>query len=278
MNDDISQVLNSDANVNINSNSNKTVVHDKTTVQVIKQNVQLRKVAILTGASKGIGLALAKRLITLNYKVYGISRSFNDKTYDFKNNVNSENFIPIGCDIQDTEELVRNIKLIIDAEPEINLLVNNAGVGFFGSHEQLKIKDIQAMIRTNLEAPLILCNLLLRHLKESKGMILSISSVTAKKVSTHGCAYAASKAGLTHFFTSLFEEVRKSGVKVTTIHPDITRSNFYDALNFTCSDEKDTAILDEQIADAVEYVLSNSYNIVVNDITLRPQKNRIKRK
>lgn len=230
------------------------------------------KVAILTGASKGIGLILTKRLISLNYKVYGIARSFQNTSFSH------ENFIPIECDVLSTNELIKIIEFIKAKEPEINLLVNNAGVGYFGPHEQLKVKDIQTMIRTNLEAPLILCQLLLRELKKSKGMILSISSVTAKKVSTHGCAYAASKAGLSHFFTSLFEEVRKSGVKVTTIHPDITKSSFYDALDFTYEDEEDAVLLAEQIADAVEYVLSTSNNLVVNDITLRPQKNRIKRK
>jgi len=228
--------------------------------------------AILTGASKGIGLAIVKRLISLNYKVYGIARSFNNTTYSH------ENFIPMECDVQDTNHLIKIIETIKSEEPEINLLVNNAGVGFFGPHEQLKVKDIQAMIRTNLEAPLILCNLLLRSLKQSHGMILSISSVTAKKVSTHGCAYAASKAGLSHFFTSLFEEVRKSGVKVVTIHPDITKTNFYDHLDFTYEDQEDTVLYAEQIADAVEYVLSNASNVVINEMVIRPQKNRIKRK
>ncbi|MCM8709857.1 SDR family oxidoreductase [Clostridium sp. SYSU_GA19001] len=230
------------------------------------------KTAILTGASKGIGLEITKRLISLNYKVYGISRSFQGTSYE------DNNFIKIECDVQNTSELIKVLDTIKEKEREINLLVNNAGVGYFGPHEQLKIKDIQNMLRTNLEAPLILCQLLLRDLKKSKGMIISISSVTAKKVSTYGCAYSASKAGLTHFFTSLFEEVRKHGVKVTTIHPDITKSSFYDALDFTYEEDEDAFLLQEQIADAVEYVLSNSNNLVVNDITLRPQKNRIKRK
>lgn len=230
------------------------------------------KIAILTGASKGIGLSIAKRLIELNYKVYGIARSFVNTAFSH------DNFIKIECDIQDTAKLVQLIEGIESSEPQIDLLVNNAGVGFFGPHETLKVKDIQTMIRTNLEVPLILCQLLLRSLKKSHGTIISISSVTAKKVSTHGCAYGASKAGLSHFFTSLFEEIRKFGVKVTTIHPDITKSSFYDALDFTYEDEDDAVLLDVQIADAVEYVLSTSNNLVVNDITLRPQKNRIKRK
>src|SRR5690606_25759717 len=177
------------------------------------------KTAILTGSSKGIGKALLKRLLSLDYKVYGLSRTPQSPM---------ENFIPVECDLLDTDKLIETIKSIEKKEPNIHLLVNNAGVGFFGPHEEINVKNIQTMLRTNLEVPIILTHLLLRTLKKNKGMIISISSVTAKKVSTHGCAYSASKAGLTHFYTSLFEEVRKTGVKITTIHPDMTKSNFYD--------------------------------------------------
>lgn len=227
------------------------------------------KTAILTGSSKGIGQALLKRLLSLDYKVYGLSRT---------PQVSRENFIPVECNLLDTNKLVETIKSIEKNEPNINLLVNNAGVGFFGPHEEINVGNIQTMLRTNLEVPLILSHLLLRILKKNKGMIISVSSVTAKKISTHGCAYAASKAGLTHFHTSLFEEVRKTGVKVTTIHPDMTKSNFYDNSNFTYEDEEDAVLLEEQIADALEYVLTASENLVINEITLRPQKNKIKRK
>ncbi|HHW48062.1 MAG TPA: SDR family oxidoreductase [Clostridiaceae bacterium] len=232
----------------------------------------MKKVAVLTGASRGIGLAIAKRLINLDYKVYGLSRSWENTGFSH------ENFVHIRCDVQDTGKLAEVIKHIEKKEPEIHLLINNAGVGYFGPHEQIPVKAIQAMVRTNLEAPLVLCQLLLRSLKKSRGTIISISSVTAKKISTHGCAYAATKAGLSHFFNSLFEEVRKYGVKVAAIHPDITKTSFYDNLDFTYDDDREAALLPEQIADAVEYVLKAGDNLVVNDITLRPQINRIKRK
>lgn len=230
------------------------------------------KTAIVTGASRGIGLAITRRLIPLGYRVYGLARSFERTEFS------DDNFIAMECDITDTASLIRAVEKIRSGEEAIHLLVNNAGVGFFGPHEQLKPKDIQTMIRTNLEAPLVLCNLLLRDLKNSGGTILSISSAAAKKISTHGCAYAAAKAGLTHFSASLFEEVRKTGVKVTVIHPDITKSSFYDDLDFTYEDEPRASLRDEEIADAVEYVLGTADTMAVNEITIKPQVNRIKRK
>ena len=75
-------------------------------------------------------------------------------------------------------------------------------------------------------------------------MIISISSVTAK---SQLWVYVATKAGLSHFLTSLFEEVRKSGVKITTIHPDITKSNFYDSLILLMQTKKTQRITDEQL-------------------------------
>ena len=230
------------------------------------------KIAILTGASRGIGLEIVKRLIAMDYRVYGLARSF--ESTDFSH----ENFVPVQCDVQDTEKLIKAVGDIEEKEPEIHLLVNNAGLGYFGPHEQIPVKGIQAMVRTNLEAPLILCRLLLRSLKKSRGTIISISSVTAKKISTHGCAYAATKAGLSHFATSLFDEVRKSGVKVVTIHPDITKTPFYDDLDFMYGDDAQSYIMPESVAQAVENILKQPEGTVISELTIRPQKHMISRK
>lgn len=133
-------------------------------------------------------------------------------------------------------------------------------------------------MRTNLELPLILTNRLLRVLKEHNGYIINISSITAKQSSPHGCAYGATKAGLTSFGESLFDEVRKYGVKVTTIHPDMTQTNLYRDADFTCSEEEGSFLESSQVAEAVQYVLGQRDGLVVPDITLRPQLHRIARK
>lgn len=229
------------------------------------------KSAIVTGASSGIGFEISKTLISLGFKVYGIGRDFS-KT-DIKNN----NFSPIVCDVTNTTELCEKIEDIKKKET-VYVLVNSAGVGYFGPHEELNPKKIHEMVAANLEAPLIITQLLLRDLKKNSGFIINISSITAKKSSTYGCAYGATKAGLTHFSNSLFDEARKYGVKVIAIHPDMTKSNFYRNANFMEGDIPESYIMPEEIAKTVEMILTQREGIVITDITLKPQKHMIKRK
>ena len=125
---------------------------------------------------------------------------------------------------------------------------------------------------------MILTNLLLRDLKKNKGYIINISSVTASSSNPHGCAYGATKAGLSSFSRSLFDEARKYGVKVVTISPDMTKTNLYRNASFREGREAESYLLPEEVAGAVEYVLSQREGIVVSDITLKPQIHRIRRK
>ena len=131
------------------------------------------KSGVVTGASSGIGLKICEKLVNMGFKVYGFARDFSKTQYDNKN------FIKINCDITKTNELIEKVKKI--NKEEIYILVNNAGVGFFGPHEELNPAKIHSMVATNLEAPLILTNILLRDIKKSQGFIINISSITAKK-------------------------------------------------------------------------------------------------
>ncbi|MFX0558829.1 SDR family oxidoreductase [Tepidibacillus infernus] len=230
------------------------------------------KSAIVTGASTGIGLAITKKLNQMNVLVYGLARDFSKTDYQH------EHFQKIVCDVTNTKQLVEVTKQIKDEENEIYILVNNAGVGYFGPHETLSPKQIETMIATNLQAPLILSNLLLRELRKSKGYIINISSITAKKSSTFGCAYAATKAGLTYFGISLFDEIRKSGVKVVTIHPDMTQTSFYDHLDFQEGDVPESYLTPECVANAVETILSQREGTVLTELTIQPQRHMINRK
>ena len=138
-------------------------------------------------------------------------------------------------------------------------------------------QKIKEMVRVNLEAPMILAQQLLREFKKNKGYIINIVSVTAKQSNPHGCAYGAVKAGLAGFSASLFDEVRKYGVKVASIFPDMTKTNLYRNADFCQGDEEESYLMPQETADAVEYILNQREGMVITDITLKPQLHRIKR-
>ena len=240
--------------------------------------------AIVTGASSGIGRAISEKLGVLGYEVFGIGRRFDTEedrdiagVLQCENDLKNAIFHPIICDLTDTDKLCAIVKQVT-SEHTVKVLVNNAGAAYYGLHEELNPKKIQEMVRVNLEAPLILTQQLLRTLKKNGGYIINISSVTAKQPSPHGCAYAATKAGLASFSSSLFDEARKYGVKVTAVYPDMTETNLYRNADFTVGEEKESYLTPEEVAEAVEYVLTQREGIVIPELVLRPQFHRIRKK
>lgn len=225
------------------------------------------KTAILTGASSGIGNAVTEVLIESGYKVYGFGRDFN--------NASGTDMLKIRqFDLTDTNRLVKEIKDIKKAE-SISLLINNAGVGYFALHEELNPSKIHEMVTVNMEVPMLLSQLLLRDIKKNKGSIINISSVTAKKSNPHGCAYGATKAGLSNFSESLFDEARKYGVKVAAIHPDMTKTNLYRNADFDIGDTMDSYLEPEEVAEAVKWIINHREGLAVTDITIKPQYHRL---
>ncbi len=206
--------------------------------------------ALITGSSKGIGKAIGEELKKEGYELI-----------DFKSRLEN---------LKQVEFEAKNIKENID------VLVLNAGFGIFEPLEQIKPKDIEKLLHVNLVAPMILTSLLLRNLKQTKGHIISISSIEALKHSKFSSIYTASKAGLRAFSLSLFEELRKNGVRVTNINPDITKSDFFSSLNFEPSEKEDSFLLPSDIAKMV--IEAIKFNGNVSELTLRPQRFEIKKK
>lgn len=232
--------------------------------------------AIITGASSGIGLETSKTLCRLGYEVYGFGRDFSHAGLPSAE-LPEGSFHAVVCDVTDTKKLCGLVREIA-GEKEVRILVNNAGTAYYGLHEELNPRKIQEMVRTNLEAPMILTQQLLRDLKRNAGCVINIVSVTAHQSNPHGCAYGATKAGLAGFSHSLFDEVRKYGVRVAAIYPDMTKTELYRNADFTVGEETESYLLPGEVAQAVEFILNQREGLVVSDITLRPRLHRIRRK
>lgn len=230
-------------------------------------SANIDKTAVVTGASSGIGLAVARMLTKEGYKVIGIGRKFRC----------DDIFEKIENDLTDDNKTDKLIRRILE-DNKVYMLVNCAGVGFYGLHESLLREDIRNMVRTNLEIPLVLTNAFLPSIRQEKGWIINISSVTQGRVNTHGAAYGATKAGLGSFGESLFEEYRKQGVKVVNIRPDMTRTELYRNADFECSEDEGAYLLPEDTAEAIKDLLHMRDGVIIRDLTITPQYHRISKK
>lgn len=233
---------------------------------MIKSSANI-KAAVVTGASSGIGLAIANMLIDEGYEVYGIGREFKSEV----------KFNSITCDLTDEDKLSAIVSYI-KAKANISMLVNCAGIGVYGLHGEIKTKDIRSLVRTNLEVPMILTHEFLASIRDNQGWIINISSVTAEKVNTHGAAYGATKAGLTSFTHSVFDEYRKHGVKVINIEPDMTDTNLYRDSDFKATGEADSSLFADDISDLISSIINQREGVVVTDIIVKPQLHRISKK
>lgn len=210
------------------------------------------KKALVTGYSSGIGKAICQTLKSNGYEILTLkTRLENAKALE-----------------KEVEELLKT--------NEIDVLINCAGVGIFQPHEEISVSKIKELIDVNLTAPLILSSLCLRSLKKTKGHIINIASVEATKHSKFSALYTASKSGLRDFSLCLFEELRKADVKITSINPDLTQTNFFDKLQFEPSQKENTHLLTQDIAKTVLDILN--FNGVITDITIRPQRLEITKK
>lgn len=230
-----------------------------------------KKIALVTGASRGIGLAISQMLVGMGYTVYGVSR--NPENCNYQN----EFFHLVPCDLTNAKEL----QLFIDRFPEkkeINLLVHSAGLAYFAPVEELSSDKIREMVNLLTTAPMLLTSQFTRFLKQNHGRIIFIGSVAGKEISPWGNVYASLKAGIHHFARELFAELRKFGVKVHLVIPDITKTDFYNHLNFEPDEDPNSYLLPNQIAEVIGELIDDQRNWVVPEIQISPELFKIKRK
>ena len=210
------------------------------------------KKALVTGYSSGIGKSICDFLEKDGFSIIRLKSRLNN-----------------------LDSLEKEVVELLKSN-DIDLLVNCAGVGIFQPHEEISISKIKELIDVNLTAPIVLSKLVLRSLKKTQGNIINISSVEATRHAKFSALYTATKSGLRDFGLTLFEELRKSGVGVTTINPDLTTTDFFNDLQFEPSLKEDTHLLPNTIAQTVIDILHTKG--VITDLTVRPQKFEIKKK
>ena len=179
-----------------------------------------KKVIIVTGASRGIGMAVCAIFLEKGHIVYGLSRSGCDL----------EGVKSIICDITDGIALEKAIRGIFTAEKHIDILINNAGGGISGSAEKTSLNDAKRLFDLNFFAPFQAVKFAVPFMRAAKnGIIINIGSVAGVMHVPFQAFYSASKAALEAFSNCLRGELAPFGIKAAAILPGDTRTNFTDA-------------------------------------------------
>ncbi len=231
----------------------------------------IKRTVLVTGASSGIGRAVARNLLQQGHHVIGVSRDSGKFIRQ------QDNFTPLQLDLSQLNELPQKIRELEQAFPEIDAVVFCAGRGQFGSMEEFSYTQIENLMALNFTSQAFLVKALLPALKRKEHSdLIFIGSEAALKGSRKGALYCASKFALRGFTQALREECGKSKVRVCLINPGMVKTAFFEPLSFEPGDDDSNFIEPEDVAEAVSYVLNSRAQTVVDEINLSPLNKVVK--
>jgi short-subunit dehydrogenase len=178
-----------------------------------------RGVALVTGASTGIGRATARALQTAGFRVFGTSRRAVAE--------GSDGVTMLTCDVTDEASVAKLVDEVLAKAGRIDLLVNNAGIGLLGGAEESSIAQAQALFDVNVFGILRMTNAVLPAMRrQGKGRIINMSSILGLIPSPYNALYASTKHAIEGYSESLDHELRTLGIRVVLVEPGVTRTAF----------------------------------------------------
>ncbi len=225
--------------------------------------------ALITGGTKGIGYGIAEALVKKSVKVAITGRSLKatKEAADHLNKLGGAEVIGIVADVRDKSSQEKAVKTLIDKWGQLDILVANAGLGHFASIEDMTDEQWHETIDTNLTGVYYSIKASLDALKKSQGYVITISSLAGTNFFAGGSAYNASKFGLTGFTQAVMLDLRKHGIKVSTIMPGSVATHFN---NHTPSSGDAWKIHIEDIGQLVVNLLEMNPRTLPSKIEVRP--------
>lgn len=188
--------------------------------------METKKVWFVTGASKGLGLTLVKRLLNEGHSVVATSRNL----YELKTAVNSESesFLPLEMDLINEVNVAESIKKAVEQFGKIDVIVNNAGYGQLGTLEELTDEESRKNFDTNVFGSLNVIRKAMPYLRAQKsGHVINIASIGGLSGDFPGWGiYCATKFAVVGFTESLAAEVKEFGINATVVYPGYFRTDF----------------------------------------------------
>jgi 3-oxoacyl-[acyl-carrier protein] reductase len=226
------------------------------------------KIAVVTGASRGIGLAIARKLGGLGARLSLCARSA-DKLRNVADELKSggAEVITVAADVTSGDDILSLVEETKQAFGTIDILVNNAGIGYFGPFYEANASDWDSVLDTNLKSVFLLSKAVAKGMIERRGgHIINIASLAGKNAFVGGAIYCASKWGLLGMTECMAEDLRAHGIRVSAICPGTV------ATGFSPHAGKDSSkmLQPEDIAKVVESIVTQAPQSFISEVLLRP--------
>ncbi len=233
------------------------------------------KTFVVTGASSGIGEAVSRMLLNFGAHVLAMTgRKPSSILRDQYQNVET-----FHCNFADFASLETQFNLLAKKQIQLDGIILCHGYGAFGSLEEFSQKEITELINVNLISFILIARKVLPLLKRHKaGDLVMIGSEAGLKGGKKGAVYCAAKFGINGFAQALREESASSNVRISVVNPGMVKTSFFDELDFQPGENRENYLYAEDVAEAVNLILSMPSGSVVDQINLSPQKNVIRNK
>jgi 3-oxoacyl-[acyl-carrier protein] reductase len=224
------------------------------------------KVAVVTGGSRGIGLAVAKRLHQQGAAVAitGTTQSHLDAA---ARELGSDRVLALRADVRSYDEISGVLATAVERFGGVDILVNNAGVGVFKPVADTTVDDWHRVIDTNVSGVFYGCHAVLPLMRaRGGGWIINISSLASKNAFVNGAAYCASKAALNAFSEALMQEVRYDGIRVAYVLPGSVNTGFGSLANT----KSEWALQPDDVAEVVADLIAHPSRSLPSRVEIRP--------
>ncbi len=228
------------------------------------------KVAIITGASRGIGRETALAFARAGAKVVLAARTPSDlETVVNDIRANGGEVLAVPTDVTQANQVANLIHQTLKIYRQIDILVNNAGIGYFGMVVDFEEADWDSVIGSNLKSVYLCSKFVLKPMLERQsGQIINVLSIAAKVPFKASSAYCAAKAGALALTKVLSEEVRGQNIRVTAVSPGSIHTSFWDGIEG--HPDFDLMLKPEHVAETILFVAKQPLGMVIEEITVTP--------
>lgn len=229
------------------------------------------KVAVVTGASRGLGRAFAEALAAKGAVVCGLARNESDLA-DVKSAI-GDAFHAIACDVRDPDDVFRAFNTVKEKTGRCDVLVNNAGLGRFSAVEEYADDAWDVMMDTNVTGLFFCTRAAVPMMKAQNaergfgGHIVNIASIAGLIGNPNISGYNASKFAVRGFSEAIMKELREDGIKVTCLYPGSVETHFSDDSG---SSGSKNPMQPEDIAATVVHVIEGPDNYLISEVVMRP--------